>query len=335
MAEEAVRCLLEQEKGNPLPARQTLAGRMVVRRSCGCDRGTITQATSSLSRRRSRPPTQGLDVYFLSQNESVRAELSRASQGAFHGIPSWEVPLINALVDEMRGVPGVSFLDAVESLLEVLFKQRIEVLRLAGVLRALRGRCILALGEEAAESARADDLLHQAASLVSEMAVRAHARASLEAEQLAREINRLGTCLSDAGDWASLRSLLPAALASLGLSRFDVVCYESSQQQPRLGQLMFSLHGDCTGAKVLEADKLLGELSAVERGRNATERGRAASVSTSRVALPLFYRGKTLGFCLCDFALVDATYYEALRIHLSAALYWISVPDPPSARESG
>lgn len=315
MAEQAVSCLLEQEKGNPLPARQTSAGRMVVRRSCGCNRASQVQGTSAFSRRRSRPPSEGLDAYFYRFNESIQAELARASQGAFHGIPDWDVSLLAALVDNMRGVPGRSFIDAVELLLELLFKQRVEVLRLAGVLRVLRSHCVLALGESSAERGQSDDLLHQAGSLVSEMAVRVHARASLEAEQLNREINRLGTRISEATDLPSLKGLLRVALNKLGLRRFDIVSYPfANGSDRRSGQLLFSLRREASGADAIDLERLLPQEQWHSQGGN------------SQVVLPLFFRRKSLGYFVADFGLAEASYYEALRIHLSVALYELNFP---------
>lgn len=310
MAEEAVRCLLEQEHGNPLPARQTLAGRMVVRRSCGCNR-----ATRPLTQRRGKQEQESFRAYFHRQNEGMRAEMARASEGAFHGTSNWDGAILSALTDEIRGVPGISFVDAVESFLESLFEQRVEVWRFHGVLRVLRAHCVQALSDDPNERANASDLIHQAGAITSEMAVRAQARASLEGEQLSRAINRLGTRVSEAEGFKPVLSALAEGLAELGLRQAHVVRTDKSASGLECqARVLFSL-GSAEG------------LSEPFDPRLILPDGYWAEAETrSYVVLPLFFRRKSLGYAVVDFGLGDASYYETLRVNLSVALFSLSYP---------
>jgi Periplasmic binding protein-like domain len=310
LAAQAVRTILSLLQCEQVSLQTVLHTSLVVRHSCGCIGESAGQ-----TRAPAQPSGEGrFELKFAVQRESLMAELSRASRGFFRGVSNWEGPLIGALVDDLRGVPGNGFIAATDRILRSLARAESEIWRFHDVITVLRARALRLLNEHATERARAEDLFQLARSMTAQAVMRAQASNRLAREGTWRAINDLGTALGQCLDEATFASELDRILPMLGVTQVFVARYlePSFAGGPRRAKLLYGLDKSNRFVAAAYEPYPAQELLPVEVLRVATK--------LSWVVLPLFYRGHDDGFTLIGLDSEDGAFYEALRIHLSAGL---------------
>jgi DNA-binding LacI/PurR family transcriptional regulator len=313
MAETAIRCVLTQLQGEVPPSEYQLDTWLVIRRSCGCASSGAREAANCLGKL--APVTGSLEVKFARRKDCITAELSRAARGYFHGVKNWENSLLSALIDDLRGVPGNAFSAAVENLLQGISSGEGELWRFHDVISVLRMQVLTVLGESAAERAHAEDLFQLARVLAGEAVVRVQAHVRLWLERTSRALNQLGTELNDCIDIAALRRRLNEELPKLGVRQLHIGLSAPSghEAQARLLSSFYDLDepdpAKPTKNEFYPAVQLLPEKPWL-RARE-----------TSWVVLPLYFGQESLGFVLVDLGRADGTFFESLRLQLSAPLW--------------
>jgi phosphoserine phosphatase RsbU/P len=314
LADAAIGCLLAQLDGSPEVALPRVPTRLWLRRSCGCQEPTPTLSL----RLRARAPAATFET-FSQRLPQVGAELQRASEGLFVGMPGWDRDLVTAFVEQLRGVPGERFPRAVDAMLQNLQERRAEVWRFHGVLSVLRASALEALGGDPKKSLEAEDLLHAARLLTGAAAMRAQAREHARIEEVQRILNRMGAHLSECSDLPSLRAALDVSLPTFGISRARLlVAAGAAPDGTPLARLCYSLGEPSDGVEgagdgtVCAARDLLPP--------SAGPRTATSDAAPHWVVLPLFFRQATLGYALLELIGHNGADYEALRIHSSSAL---------------
>ena len=315
LADVAISCLLAQLDGSPQGTLPRVPTRLWIRRSCGCQEPTPTLAVRS----RARATTGVFDTILMRRLPQLGAELQRASEGVFVSMPGWDRELVTAFIQQLRGVPGERFSMSVDAMLQTLQERRAEVWRFHGVLSVLRTSALEALAGDQKKSLEAEDLLHAARLMTGAAAMRAQAREHARIEEVQRALNRVGAHLSGCGDLRSLRAALDVSLPSFGVSRAVLLTAAgAAPDHAPLARLRYALgvpaqQGEAAGDGVLYA--------AYELLSPCTGQGMAGVGSTPHwVVLPLFSRHVVLGYAVVELIGYNGADYEALRIHLSAAL---------------
>jgi DNA-binding LacI/PurR family transcriptional regulator len=311
LAEAAVGSILAQLDGSPCAPLTRLETQVCIRRSCGCKELGAVRSRSA----RARAAAEPFDVAMKRRAPQIGAELQRVVEGSFVGMPGWDQQLIEACADQIRGVPGELFLSAVDRMLGALIEQRAEVWRFQGVLSALRTAALDALWSEPIECLEAEEIFHAARSMTGAAALRAQARDHAEAEDVQRVLNGLGTRLSACVDLPSLRAALDETLPAFALRQaFVMTLVAPLADGPQRARLCYGLGVDLDAAETsatFDAHELL-PLGVWRRARR--------NAASNWVVLPLFSRGGVLGFAVVELIGQNGGDYEALRIHLSAAL---------------
>jgi phosphoserine phosphatase RsbU/P len=311
IAEAAVEGLVAQLAGKPCPELTRFDALPVLRRSCGC--GATLATAPEMQRRMASRRGSGL-VELTRHRDEILAQLSLAAGDVYDSVPRWRERLLDTFVEQVRGVPAADFFACARELLQhTMLERHGETWRFHNVLSALRLHCLPCLAGDLAQCARAEDLLQTARTLTGEAVLRGQAQRLLSADQQYLSTNGLGTQLSDARDESDVRDALNGVLRDLGIQRVIAVEYLDSKAPPvaRARVLAFAESPErlrpptepfaCTW--LLPVDEWLdGEVHAW-------------------VALPLFYRGETLGFLLAVLCPFDGKAYEALRLHVSAAVW--------------
>jgi phosphoserine phosphatase RsbU/P len=310
LAEAALSSLLTQIAGGAVAPLERLETRLWVRRSCGCKEPTATRPNPL-----TRPGAEPLDAFLSRCMPQISAELQRAADGLFAGIPGWERHLLDSFSEQLRGIPGDLFPSAVDRMLTVLLEKRVDVWRFHDVLSVLRA----AVGEAIAgdpKSVEVEDQLHAARLMISAAAMRAQARQHAEVEEVQRTLNRIGARLSACHDLSSLRAALDDSLPSFGLQRaylmLGVGISPDGTPQARLCYALGPQPETNESRSTIAASELLPQ----SVWDNASPPGPAASW----VVLPLFSRGAVLGFAVAQLHGHNGADYETLRLHLSSAL---------------
>jgi DNA-binding LacI/PurR family transcriptional regulator len=311
LAESAIGSILAQLEGAPCAPLTRLETQPRLRRSCGCKEPTAVRSGSA----RARAAVEPFDLSLKRRAPQIGAELQRVAEGLFVGMPGWDEQLLDACADQIRGIPGELFLNAVDRMLGALIEQRAEVWRFQGVLSALRAQALDALSSDPRKCLEAEELFHAARSMTGAAAVRAQARDHAEAEDVQRVLNRLGTRLSACTDLPSLRAALDEMLPAFALRQaFVMTLVAPLSDGAQRARLCYGLGVDLDAAETsatFDAHELLPAPVWQRARRNA---------ASNWVVLPLFSRGAVLGFAVVELIGQNGADYEALRIHLSAAL---------------
>jgi phosphoserine phosphatase RsbU/P len=310
LAEAAVGSILAQLEGVPCAPLTRLETQPSLRRSCGCQEPTAVRSSSA--RAGSAEP---FDLAMKRRAPQIGAELQRVAEGLFVGMPGWDQQLIEACTDQIRGIPGELFLNAVDRTLGALIEQRSEVWRFQGVLSALRAAALEALSTDMRKCLEAEEIFHAARSMTGAAALRAQARDHADAEDVQRVLNRLGTRLSACTDLPSLRAALDETLPAFALRQaFLLTLVAPLADGTQRARLCYGLGVDLDAAEAgatFDAHELLPAAVWQRARRNA---------ASNWVVLPLFSRDVVLGFAVVELIGQSGADYEALRIHLSAAL---------------
>ncbi len=309
MAEAALRSILAQVQGEEAPGVQSMDTWLVLRRSCGCSNPAKKEPCALLQ----QPTVSGgsLEVKFLRRRDCVIAELSRAARGQFHGLKNWENSLLNALVDDLRGIPGNTFCTAVHRLLQGLASREYALWRLQDIVGVLRQQTLLILGDAMLEREHAEDLFQTARALCFEAVVRVQAHARLWAERTMRSMNDLGTALSECTDHDELRRCLDTELPKVGVSHLTIAVYEGDEARRRAFALYcFDREPGAFFSRTesYPANELLPEPIWQRLGEQ------------SWVSLPRFFGQQSFGFAIAILDHSEGAVYESLRLHVSSAL---------------
>jgi hypothetical protein len=309
LAAQAVRNILSMLQGQQVPLQSVLNTTLVVRHSCGC---VIEKA---VDRRSQAPVAEGnFELKFALQRETLRAELLRASRGSFRGVSNWEGRLLAAFVDDLRGVPGDSFIATTDRILRGLIGAESEIWRFHDVITVLRSRTLRLLGGRASERAHAEDLFQLARSMTAKAVMRAHTGSRLALEGTWRAINDLGTALGQCVDEATFAAELDRILPMVGVRHAFIARYLAPNVEggPRRAKLVYGLDGSKHFASATYEPYPTYQLLPAQVSKTVT--------NLSWVALPLFYRTRDEGFALIGLDSNDGAFYEALRVHISVGL---------------
>lgn len=312
LAEAAVASILAQLEGEPCAPLTRLDTQIWIRRSCGCNEPTALRSSAARTRKVAEP----FELNMKRRAAQIGAELQRVAEGLFVGMPGWDQQLIEACTEQIRGIPGEHFLNAVDRMLGALIEQRGEVWRFQSVLSALRAGALEALSSDARKCLEAEEIFHAARSMTGAAAMRSQARDHAEAEDVQRVLNRLGTRLSACTDLPSLRAALDETLPAFALRQaFLLTLVAPLSDGTQRARLCYGLGVDLDAAETsatFDAHELLP--------RAVWQRARRSSRASKWVVLPLFSREVMLGFAVLELIGQNGSDYEALRIHLSAAL---------------
>jgi sigma-B regulation protein RsbU (phosphoserine phosphatase) len=324
LADAAVDGLVAQIAGRPYPEVSRFEARPVLRRSCGCD---ATRAAAPEMQRRKASRRGNSVLEFMRHREEIVAELALAAGDVYDAVPRWREHLVDSFMNQVRGAAAADFLSLVAELLRhTMLHRQGETWRFHNVLSAMRVHCLPCVAGEASEWARAEDLLQTARTLTGEAVLRGQAKRLLNADQQHLSTNQLGTQLAEARDEQDFDQALLAAARELGIGRLIVLEFlgshgvtpaparvfwfgEPGRQRPALPRAAFP----CT--RLVPVDEWLD------------------GGIRDWVALPLFYRGHSLGYVLAELCLYDGKAYESVRVHLSVAL-WALRGAGKSARSS-
>jgi DNA-binding LacI/PurR family transcriptional regulator len=157
---EAVRVVCALLEGERPPMRVTFPTKAVIRRSCGC--GGLTTGSDP-------PRRRSFEAELLARKELVRAEIQRATRGAFGGVAGWDERLVMTFAEQVRGGSD-SFLRAFRAMLDSLAEGGAPPAAVGSVLAILRTQMIGCLGQDADLSERVDDVIREARALAASYA---------------------------------------------------------------------------------------------------------------------------------------------------------------------
>ncbi len=325
MGRQAAETLLALLAGERVPEQTFVPGRVVIRRSCGCQYLAVTQATVGPVE---RPAKQvALEEIITAQRSQVIVDMTRDIEDDAVGadaVSRWMGQILDdfvaALATEVKGDSSVFVL----TLEEVLRQARVAGGDLAawqGALSALRRQLLPYLDGDVLS--RAESLWQQARVLIEEMARREQAYRVFQAEQRSQTLREIGAALITTFDVGELMDVLADGLPRLDIPSAYLSLYEGPQPytcpEPVSEWSRLMLAYDEAAEKGPKRVELEAEGRRFRTQQLAPE-GILPDRRYSFVVEPLYFQEHQLGFILFEVGLREGTVYDVLRAEISSAL---------------
>jgi sigma-B regulation protein RsbU (phosphoserine phosphatase) len=303
---EAARIVLDAlELGQP-GKTVTVNLELMVRSSCGCVGGA-----SGLGVTRPRSGGSFFEGALLQRRSLILAEIARAGQGALGWLgPNWAEKLLQALMDELRGVRPGGFRRTLEELLASSRASGGQLVLWQRVLSVLRAETRQAIGANVERLGAAEDVFHEAREAVAMAMEHEQAMARLSMAHGVRLLRESGVAFAAVRDHEELLRVLVEHLDLLGFRRAYVALREPD---PKFSQLLLGWDRDLPLEPASRAPRFPTALLAPTDLRSPNEPG-------TWVVLPLIGRAGQFGHIILDADTGEGLVWETLCLQISTAL---------------
>jgi hypothetical protein len=302
LGREAVRVAMAQVYGSPAGEHITLHTEFVTRRSCRCFSHEARPALNL-------PPSRSsFEAALVERRQLLLADLARSARGSFGMLGAgWELKLMNAFAAEIGGTEA-AFRSVFEESLDKLLEHEADFNLSHDVLGALRRHMIACLAGDAEKRAQAEELFHEARTLIGQVSERAQARQRLAVIRWASALAETAAALSACASADELDRAVARHFPSLGLSSCFVAAYPAAP-----GPIEFVVRYAAGGGS-----PQLENVPALSRG--FTRLLSESRVSESLFVSTVFTDKRVTGCVLFELDAKRGIVCEALREFLGAAL---------------
>jgi DNA-binding LacI/PurR family transcriptional regulator len=307
LGQEAVRLLLARIDGAP-PERSLLRTQLVTRRSCGCLEGIgrLTLTQEDLVRRGGR----SFEVALLERREHMLNEMRQAARGQLTVLGrGWELRLVAALVDELKGVSPDAFRLALDDALSRAAAVRSDPAVFHEVVSALWRNLIPCVMGDRGLRTMVEGLLDGARLAIGATEGRARSAEHRLSELLAATLVNTGTALCTSSSLQEIGAVIESAFSSLGISQLAIALYEDGQLGDAMVRVLL-LHG---GKVELEPVRL--------QARELPDGAFPGPIRATLIVSALHSKADLFGIVCMDLAAPTGLVHEAVRESLSAALH--------------
>lgn len=329
LAMMAVRTVMDQNAGRKVAQVQTLQTHLVVRESCGC----VLQLTSTGQSQvvdHAAASQRGVEQHFNAAFQRFRqpllAELARVARGEFSAFAGWDGELIDGFARQVATRDN-SFTQALSQLVGQIRGKGQDVARLQDVLTGFRRFALPCGGEDRELCTHIENVLQEARAIVSLAIERSHGERTVELERFVVTAGEVGTALMRTFDLAELAEAACNELPRLGIEAFFLCLYEHDDGDaglPSRSRLLAAFDPERGVLVKTPATELFHTASLLPTG--LLPAGGAPALTRQFSVLPLFLKGRDLGYCLIQARGGRSTLLETLRDQLSTAVYgaWLS-----------
>ena len=310
MGRQAVEMLLARLRGEQVPARRTLAMKLVVRQSCGCLEPIVAGAAAGPVVATEQP----FETAFAARREKLLSEIAHVVGDHDEALEaSWSERLLNAFSAEMTGELTNVFLPAVEEVLHQVAAAGGDVGSWQGAISVLRRHALSCLGDDRT-LLRAENLWGQTRVLIEKMAQQVQESRRLQAERQAYILSEIGRTLITTFDEEELMDVLARELPQLDIPSCYLALYENPEAPAEWSRLMLAYN---------EAGRIEVEPGS-QRFPSCQLMPKELRFSLERqfnlVVEPLYFREDQIGLALFEAGSREGEVYETLRAQLSGAL---------------
>jgi DNA-binding LacI/PurR family transcriptional regulator len=306
---EAVRIVLEQLRAPSKAENAVRRTDLVVRRSCGCLPG------QSGSRKSSSPPALNLsfDAALIRRRQHILADLARAARGELGAAGAqWDVRLLNAVAEQIRGDSPDSFLRSYDDLLRRLVASGNDLSVCNDVLSALRRRVVRCVGDIKRRT-QAEDLFHEARIMTTTAVESVQVGRRMRAWRDARWLVQAGAAIGSTRTIDQLAGAVHEHLPSAGIPRCFVVRFQEGGSGAGRARIVLA---ERPGAR--KSDPILSATySPTSVFREAVLPG---TDEHAFAIFPATFADQSRGVVVLELGLVEGYGYETMRQVFTAAL---------------
>ena len=316
---EAVRIVLEQLR---TPSKAENAVRhtdLVVRRSCGCLPG------QSGSRKSSSPPALNLsfDAALIRRRQHILADLARAARGELGAAGAqWDVRLLSAVAEQIRGDSPDSFLRTYDDLLRRLVAAGNDLSVCNDVLSALRRRVVRCVSDLRRRT-QTEDFFHEARIMTTNAVESVQVGRRMRAWRDARWLIQAGAAIVSTRTIDELARAVHEHLPGAGIPRCFVVRFQESGTGGGRARILFA---ERPGARTSDP-ALSMTFSPASVFREAVLPG---TDEHAFAIFPTTFADQGRGAVVLELGVVEGYGYETMRQVFTAALARID-PGPDRA----
>jgi DNA-binding LacI/PurR family transcriptional regulator len=317
--------LLALLAGEQVPKRAFVPVKVVIRRSCGCQYSTVTQAAVGASGRAVKRAS--LEEIVAAERVKLLADMSQViGDDAVDSdvVSAWMERVLDGffadLAKKEKEEPS-AFLPALEKVLNNVKEAGHEQDMWHGVLSILRRRILPHLNHDVLS--RAESLWQQARVLIGETARREQTRRASQAEQRSRMLREIETALRTTLSVTVLMDILAQNLPRLGIPSFYVALYEEPQKpnSPKTSYERSRLALAYDDVKPSGSGKVKLDPAGLQfHSSQLLPEGMLPNRQYCFVIEPLYFQERQLGFVVFELGPLDGEIYESLRGQISSAL---------------
>lgn len=304
LGRSAARALASRIHRRPVEESGLLPTELVPRTSCGCSSSFASGVSLNVSQNAGR----GLQASFVSRRQIIVAELARAARGRLGAAgPGWEGRLIDALLNELRGIRA-SFTREFERILRRVERSRPDGDLIQEVLSGLRLQSLPCVAADPIARDRLEEALHDARVFASAFGNEALASRIRHERDRSNAFQRAlrGAMITGA---AEVSRVCAAALPEFGIE----ACVVAALSQP--GNVKSEARvviGFGPGGKLASTEPIA--LDALPSHELLERSGR------TQLLLPIVHGSEPRGVALISIVSLDSTFLEDLRDAFAAVL---------------
>jgi phosphoserine phosphatase RsbU/P len=223
LGRRAVQLLLAQVEG-AAPEREVLRTQLVTRRSCGCVEGigSLPLADADRQRRGGR----SFEVALLERRERILADMQRASRGELGTLGAgWEMRMVTALVDELKGRSSDAFRLALDDGLSRVAGAGGDPADFHEVVSALWRHLIPCVLADTALRTTVEGLLDGARVAIGAAALRVQSAEQAESQVLARSLVTACVAVAASGSLEEVAAVVMGNFRALGVPRLEIAIF--------------------------------------------------------------------------------------------------------------
>jgi len=248
---EAVRIVLEQLRARSAPENAVRHTELVTRRSCGCLQGSSTRKSSN------PPAGLGFDAALIRRRQHILADMARAAAGSLGPAGAqWDLRLLNAAAEQIRGDSPDSFIRAYDEVLRRLVSAGGDPAVCTEVVSAMRGRVVRCIGD-LKQRTTAEDMFHEARIMTTSAVERLHVTREMKVWSDARGLMDAGSAIMAARDMNELSRAVHDQLPRTGIARCFILRFSGGGAQVLLAEKPDARRSDPTLTTMYPANDVL------------------------------------------------------------------------------
>lgn len=304
LGRSAARALASKIAHRPVEESGLLPTELVARTSCGCSSSFAGGVSLNVSQNAGR----GTQASFVTRRQIIIAEVARAARGRLGAAGAgWETRLIDAMLNELRGVRA-SFTREFEKVLRQVERTRPDGDLIQEVLSGLRLQSLPCVAQDPIARDRLEEALHDARVFASAFGSEAMASRIRHERDRTNAFQRDLRAAMISGT-TEVAKVCAAALPAFGIEACVVAALTKPGEVKSEARVVL---GFGPGGKLATTEPIA--LDALPSHELLERSGR------TQMLLPILYRSQPLGVALISVVTLDAMFIEDLRDAFSAVL---------------
>ncbi|HEX3030427.1 MAG TPA: ATP-binding protein [Clostridia bacterium] len=311
MGSRGMEVILEKIKGVQVPELEVLPCSLIVRRSCGCNTGSV------MKRDLFREKVRALNIPEVINNNISSVEMESFVRHIID-IPddidiSWATGLLPEFFDEVEREKGQVFVNHLEKILIQKYDQNYDMEIFSDTILMLYFFADFLYENNRAGYLKAQIILRQATNLIADMRISLELNKRMQGDRRYFYIISFKHIISNAVDMNDLLERIKSGFKMIGISSCFISLYENKGTSTEKARLILAYNDETC----MDIDRNISVFPSVQ----LVPDGILSYVKRLELILkPLYFKKRQIGFVLFGDTLKDLSEYEQLSEFMSTAI---------------